>query len=157
MSGKPTHAFGMGQNARRKRQARMKKNRDGARQNRTGSVRRVDLGTSSFVEFSGPEGEEMMDALRAQLDRFREKFGREPNDDDPLFFDPDCDEPTPLTEEKIEAEMVSAMQMIGVDPALIYAYQQTGLIVTEDNMSLMAQEDLDEHLAAVARYRNLHG
>jgi hypothetical protein len=38
----------------------------------------------------------MQEAFEANLQAFREKFGRDPGPDDPVFFDPDADEPTPL-------------------------------------------------------------
>jgi len=38
--------------------------------------------------------------IRQRLGSFKEKFGREAGPDDPLFFDPDDDVPTPLTETK---------------------------------------------------------
>ncbi len=44
---------------------------------------------------------EARQAIERQLDAFREKFGRDPNDDDPIFFDPDADDPVPLSDEKI--------------------------------------------------------
>jgi len=42
------------------------------------------------------------DILQEQRRAFIEKFGREPGPSDPVFFDPDCETPTPLTEERLE-------------------------------------------------------
>ena len=42
---------------------------------------------------------EVTDALRQQKQLFREKFGREPDFDDPLFFDPDADTPQEMNGE----------------------------------------------------------
>ena len=38
--------------------------------------------------------------MRQQLAAFRKKFGRNPLPGEPVFFDPNEDVPTPLTEEK---------------------------------------------------------
>ena len=35
--------------------------------------------------------------IEAQLQRFREKFGRDPGPSDPVFFDPDAAEPVPIS------------------------------------------------------------
>jgi hypothetical protein len=66
-------------------------------------------------------------AIESQLAKFREKFGREPGPTDPIFFDPDCDDPTPLTEAKIQAEVLEAMRRAGTSPEYAYAYKKTGL------------------------------
>jgi len=39
--------------------------------------------------------------LKKQKEAFIEKFGREPGPSDPVFFDPACDTPTPITEERL--------------------------------------------------------
>jgi uncharacterized protein YecA (UPF0149 family) len=57
--------------------------------------------------------------------------------------------------EYIEAEMVDIMKEIGMDPAFIYAYEKTGLLVTEDNKDKMTDLDLEEWREAVERYRRL--
>jgi len=44
---------------------------------------------------------ELDEAIIRQVESFKEKFGREPGPDDPLFFDPDCDVPIPLSELKL--------------------------------------------------------
>jgi hypothetical protein len=43
--------------------------------------------------------------LREQLEAFREKFGRDPLPHEPVFFDPDGDDPVPLTEEKMMQDL----------------------------------------------------
>jgi hypothetical protein len=47
----------------------------------------------------------MVAAMREQLVRFRQKFGRDPGPDDPVFFDPEKDTPTAaaIVHELIEA------------------------------------------------------
>ena len=46
---------------------------------------------------------------------FKEKFGREAGPDDPLFFDPDCDVPTPLTVSKVKRDLIEAARKAGLD------------------------------------------
>jgi hypothetical protein len=61
---------------------------------------------------------------------FLAKHGREPGPDDLLF--PDLPHP-----EHLEAVMVEDMKAAGLDPAFIYAFEKTGLLVTEQNQHLI--------------------
>ena len=129
------------------------------RANQTGDVTRTDRadGTSS-VKATGAAAERLSTSVEAQLAAFRARFGREPEPDDPLFFDPDApgDTPRPLPVAGFEAAVVDAMVASGVSPSIVYAYQQTGMVVTEDNWSLLSAEELAEWDAALARYRDTH-
>jgi hypothetical protein len=58
---------------------------------------------------------ELHEAVIRQLKSFKEKFGREAGPDDPLFFDPDYDEPTPLTEPKIKRELIESARKAGLN------------------------------------------
>ena len=58
---------------------------------------------------------ELHEAIRQQLENFKEKFGREPGPDDPLFFDPDCDVPILLTSPKLKSELTKAARKAGLD------------------------------------------
>src|SRR6516165_4967727 len=86
-----------------------------------------------------PLSQESRAALERQLERFREKFGREPGPDDPVFFDPDADDPQPIDEAVINEEMVNAMKAAGIRPSVIYAWNKTGLLVTEENRHLIPE------------------
>ncbi len=44
------------------------------------------------------------------------------------------------------------MTEAGVDSAFIYAYRRTGLIVTTENEHLLAEEDREAWMAALAEY-----
>ena len=68
--------------------------------------------------------EELMEIVKAQRQKFIEKFGRNPGPGDKLFFDA-----PPL--EHVEHMIVPGMKQVGVDPAIIHAFEKTGLIVTE--------------------------
>lgn len=81
-----------------------------------------------------PISDEVADVLQEARKDFIEKNGREPNPDELVF--PDM---PPL--EHIEHQMVQAMTKAGVDPAFIYAFEKTGLFVTEANMNLIPEKD----------------
>ena len=91
-------------------------------------------------------------AIERQLDAFRKKFGRNPRPEDPIFFDPDADDPVPITQEKYDEAMVEAMTTAGLDPVLMYAYKRTGRLVTESNRHLLTREELREWNDAVDEY-----
>ena len=55
--------------------------------------------------------------------------------------------------EHIEAAMVDLMKQAGIDPALIYAYEKTGRIVTEENKNKLTDAELAEWDEAVDEYR----
>jgi hypothetical protein len=95
-------------------------------------------------------------ALEEQLRAFRAKFSRDPGPDDPLFFDPDADEPRPLNRVAVEAGMVDAMERAGISPAQIYAFQQTGIIPVEGLLDRVPAERLQEFYLTVRRYERLH-
>jgi hypothetical protein len=76
---------------------------------------------------------------------FVAQHGREPGPDDRLF--PDLPHP-----EHLEAMMVEDMKAAGLDPAYIYAFEQTGLLVTEQNQHLIPENDLAQWDAAIEEY-----
>jgi hypothetical protein len=53
----------------------------------------------------------------------------------------------------VEHQIAQALKQAGIDPALVHAFEQTGLLVTEDNQHLIAEQDLRTWEAAVADYR----
>jgi hypothetical protein len=57
------------------------------------------------------------EALLEQRKAFIDKFGREPGPDDPVFFDPDKDVPTPIDPARMEADLEKAIRDAGIDPA----------------------------------------
>jgi hypothetical protein len=60
---------------------------------------------------------EMTQIMVDQRARFLKKFGREPGPNDPVFFDPDQDVPTPWPREKLQAELLKAMQAANIPEA----------------------------------------
>ena len=99
---------------------------------------------------SVPLSGEMLALLEEQRQKFIDKHGREPGPDDLLF--PDLPHP-----EHLEAMMVEDMKAAGLDPAFIYAFEKTGLLVTEQNQHLIPDEDLAEWDAAIEEYEAKHG
>jgi SEC-C motif-containing protein len=96
-----------------------------------------------------PISPEVAEILEEQRQKFFEKFGREPGANDEVFFDMS---PT----EHIEHEMVETMRKAGIDPAIIYAYEKTGRLVTEDNLHLLSEAELTEWDAAIEEYETKH-
>jgi hypothetical protein len=92
-----------------------------------------------------PMSEEMVALLEEQRQKFIQKYGREPGPGDKVFFDM----PHP---EQVEHMTVQAMKAAGIDPAIIYAYEKTGRLVTEDNQHLLSEADLAEWQAAIEEY-----
>jgi SEC-C motif len=99
---------------------------------------------------STPISPEVAEVLEQQRQQFIEKFGREPGPDDPVF----SDLPHP---EHLEAMMVEDMTKAGIDPAIIYAFEKTGRLVTEENQHLLPAKALDEWQAAIEEYEERHG
>jgi hypothetical protein len=91
--------------------------------------------------------EELGKTLAVQRDKFIAKFGREPGPGAPIFFD--------LDEDKLREDTADAMRAAGVSPALIYAYEETGLIVTQENRRLIPDVELREFDAKVREYYEL--
>ncbi len=102
-----------------------------------------------------PLSEEMVTMLEQQRESFRLKFGREPGQQDPVFFDPDMDTPRPLDIDKSDEELLTAMKAAGIAPELIHAWQRTGRLVTEENHYLLSAKDVAEWQAAIEEYRQL--
>lgn len=93
-----------------------------------------------------------LEAWADQMRAFAEKFGREPGPGDPVIFDPDCDNPTPMSEKKFEELAVDALSRAGAPPEIIYAFSKTGMLVTPMNVLLWSAADLKEWDDAVEEY-----
>jgi hypothetical protein len=86
-------------------------------------------------------------ALITQRAKFIAKFGREPGPDDPIFFD--------LDEDALRDTTAKAMRESGVHPSLIYAYEETGLLVTTENRRMIPDVELREWDDKVREYFDL--
>lgn len=102
-------------------------------------------------------GEQMSEAFAAQTEVFRTKFGRDPGPDDPLFFDPDADEPVALSRQGFDqalSDIAERAAEIGVDPAMIHAWREVGYIVTQENRHTFSAEEVRAFTNAVARHHD---
>ena len=53
--------------------------------------------------------------LKRQLEKFRQRFGREPGPTDPVFFDPASDTPRAITEDQMMTGLRDAAVKAGID------------------------------------------
>src|ERR1700722_7831254 len=88
--------------------------------------------------------EELTNLFERQFKRFAEIHGREPDAGDLVFPGLDVD--------KMYETTLPLLANVGADPAWIYAYQKTGLMVTEINKDLIPDEDLKEWRAAIDEF-----
>ena len=103
-----------------------------------------------------PINRETAEIIAQQKKLFREQFGREPGPDDPLFFDPSVVVPQFLSVETQEDVWKSLLKAAGdseIDPAIVYAMNKTGRIVTETNAQFLTDAELQEWHDAVDEYR----
>jgi hypothetical protein len=74
-----------------------------------------------------PIDHQTSEIIAQQKKLFREKFGREPGPEDPLFFDPGVATPQFLSVESQEEVWKSLLQAAGdseIDPAIVYCDEQ---------------------------------
>jgi hypothetical protein len=125
----------------------------------TGPIERVwNADGSSVIRIPTvtAHGQLLMEGLEGQLAAFREKFGREPEPNDPLFFDPDADEPTRLRREYVDdmlLEFAERAPAMGIDPAYFHAWRELGYVVSEENRSMFTVAEVITFQRAVARHR----
>jgi len=93
--------------------------------------------------------------LNAQREAFRQKFGRDPGPDDPLFFDPEAPVPRPIDRTEVDEALLEALRRSGIAPSLIHAVMKTGLIISEENYERFSPEDLAAWHAALDEYDEL--
>ena len=98
---------------------------------------------------------EVIEALQAQRDAFRQEFGRDPRPDDPVFFRRDAANPRPMTEAEDDL-IISAMERAGLSPAIIHAHRRCGFLLTEETLTVLTEDEKAAWLAAIEEYRQLH-
>ena len=90
------------------------------RENRKKNKRKREERRKNFItqaekaERGIPLPPEAAEALSEQRELFRKKFGREPGPNDPVFFDPDADEPRPIDPKKMDEGLVRAASKAGL-------------------------------------------
>ncbi len=92
----------------------------------------------------------LVDLLERQRRVFREQYRRDARQGGPAF-------PNPPHPEHIEHLLVEEMKQDGVAPQFIYAFEKTGILVTEFNYDTASSEQLAEWQAAVEEYELRHG
>ena len=75
---------------------------------------------------------EVRELLLKQREAFIQKFGREPGLTEPVFFDPNADDPQPLDAFEVAAGLLRACEQAGLDPDEVFSHLGWG-------------EDLDEY------------
>jgi hypothetical protein len=95
-------------------------------------------------------------AMQAQFRMFEEKFGRPPGPSDPVFFDPDADEPRPLRTYDARSTTVAMLKAAGVTPAWIYAYERTDGLLPLFDGSFLSEQDETEWDDMVEEYIEQH-
>ncbi len=100
-----------------------------------------------------PLAPEAVAALKDLREAFARKFGRPPGPDDPVFFDPEADSPRPMPLGRVHQEIRKLLVASGAPPEIVYAFEQTGRIVTEHNKRFLTRADLREWDAAIREFR----
>lgn len=91
-------------------------------------------------------------ALERQREAFRMKFGRDPLPDDPVFFDPEADEPTARV--SLVDEVVEALNAAGIPPAELYAFRRTGRLGIGGDKAAWSADALAKWEAAVSEFKS---
>ena len=101
----------------------------------------------------GPDGKA---ALDAQVRAFERKFGRPPEPDEPIFFDPDADQPQPMPLVGLEQAGTDMLEAAGICDAWIYAYQHADGLLPRPDGGFNSDKDRRDWDTAVARFLRTH-
>jgi hypothetical protein len=104
-----------------------------------------------------PLGAKFRDTFEGRITAFRAKFGRDPGPDDPLFFDPNADEPAPLSEDTLNTAidgMIANADQAGLDPAYLKAWRELGYLITDENQHLFSAAEVLAFLDTWERYQD---
>lgn len=100
-------------------------------------------GSQEALGMTPEEVQQMIkDGFKDAESKFRERFGREPGPEDPIFAG--LGHP-----EHVEAWMVDLMKQANIPPEFTYAFEKTGRIVTESNKKFIPDTELQEWYDAV--------
>lgn len=91
--------------------------------------------------------------LNEQFAAFREKFGRDPKEGEPVFFDPNADAPAPIPDKEIDDAFMLLLK--DAPPEVIYAYKKTERVLLADLRDNYPPEVVAEYDAAIAEYFEL--
>lgn len=122
----------------------------------TQRIHRSDGSTVYQWPADSPQHQQLREMMEGQARCFREKFGRDPGLEDPIFFDPEADEPRPRDLDSVIREMTEGLRQAGretgVDPALVEAWCELGYVVTEENRHLFSAGDIAAWEAVVRHH-----
>ncbi len=65
---------------------------------------------------------EVRELLLKQREAFIQKFGREPGLTEPVFFDPNADDPQPLDADEVTAALLKACKQAGYEPDEFFSH-----------------------------------
>jgi hypothetical protein len=103
---------------------------------------RMDAGSAELLDY--------------QVRAFEEKFGRPPGPHDPIFFDPDADEPRPIQPVDLERGTTRMLEAAGIGPAWIYASQHTDGLLPRPDGGFNTDADRRDWNEAIDRYLRTH-
>jgi hypothetical protein len=99
-----------------------------------------------------------IEIFKRQERAFQEKFGRPMGPGDPIFFDPDADEPQPLPEGTLEREfdeyvIPNALRLFGDDyRAVVFASWVTRRMISEETRHWLTAAEEEEWTSAIDEY-----
>jgi hypothetical protein len=122
-------------------------------------VQRVRIPDGYMITPAAQHQQELADALRDQRERFREKFGRDPEPDDPLFFDPDADEPLPADPDKMMTAFIASLPEDTTPRvrAMMEAWVEVGFVITDENQHTFSAAEVELWFRALERRYEAHG
>lgn len=100
------------------------------------------------IKRSFPLSTKMIEVVQHERQRYKSIFGRAPGHGDRLLVDTYL-----ITQEDWWNSFCDSLELPGVRPELIYATRKTGLMVTEFNIDLLPERDLEEWHAAIREFR----
>lgn len=95
-----------------------------------------------------PITDQTAEALQAHVQRLERDKGGPLAPDDLLF--PELAE---ASEEAVREQLVAAMRDADLDPALVYAFQQTGMLLSEETLAQVPEGDRQAWLQAIREFR----
>jgi hypothetical protein len=146
------------QDRNRRAQARAQRRQRRVRAKNNPSVREVVFHEdgSRTLHLTTEASEEMREYMAWAEQEFLRVWGRPMGPNDPVFPDWDAPVPAPLSAAKMEAQLVAMMEAAGLEGRFIYAFQQSGVMLTESNEDLVDPEAREEWLAALDRFDAAH-
>jgi putative PIN family toxin of toxin-antitoxin system len=113
------------------------------------SLRLADVGAPRWVRLTP----EMRAIFEAQSAAFREKFGREMGPDDPVFFDPNADEPRPYPQENMD-RITALLEEAGLGKEF---FQQRDSALAASGMLRRIGRNDPCPCGSGKKYKNCHG